>query len=94
MLRNFPEKVGLFRGDLNNIMKTTIVKIIIKKTSELFNLIVMLGEILEEIKLELSYFEIRKKYDINILLVDTDEDMTDRLKINHLMNLIQHGLDF
>ena len=97
MLRNFYEKVGIFIGDSNYIMKTEKtekVEIIIKKTSALLNRIVMLGEILEEIKLELSYLEIRKKYNLNILLVDTNEDMTDRQKINHLMIFIQHGLDF
>ena len=94
MLRNFHKKVGIFRGDLNNIIKTKKVKIIIKKISALFNRIVMLGEILEEIKLELSYLEIRKKYNLSTLLVDTNKDMTDRQKINHLMILIQHGLDF
>ena len=94
MLRNFDEKLGIFIGDSNYIMKTEKVEIIIKKTSALLNLIAMLGEILEEIKLELSYLEIRKKYNLKTLLVDTNEDMTDRQKINHLMIMIQHGLDF
>ena len=93
MLRNFHKKVGIFSIDVNDIIKTEKVEIINKKTSALFDQIVMLGEILEEIKLELSYLEIRKKYNLSTLLVDTDEDMTDSKKIEHMLILIQHGLD-
>ena len=53
----------------------------------------MLGESLEDIKLELSYLEIRKKYNLSTLLVETYEDMTDSKKIEHMLILIQHGLD-
>ena len=94
MLRNFHKKVGIFSIDVNDIIKTKKVEIINKKTSALFDQIVMLGEILEEIKLELSYLEIRKKYNLSTLLVDTDEDMTDSQKIDHLLLLIQYDLDF
>ena len=53
----------------------------------------MLGERLEDIKLELSYLEIRKKYNLCPLLVEDYEDMTDSEKIDHMLFLIQHGLD-
>ena len=93
MLRKFPEKVGIYRIDVNEVMKTENVEIIQKKTSALFDLIVMLGESLEDIKLELSYLEIRKKYNLSTLLVETYVDMTDSKKIEHMLILIQHGLD-
>ena len=93
MLRNFHKKVGIYRIDVNEIMKTEKVEIIKKKTSALFDQIVMLGESLEDIKLELSYLEIRKKYNISTLLVETYEDMTDSKKIDHMLFLIQYGLD-
>ena len=57
------------------------------------NEIVMLGESLEDIKLELSYLEIRKQYNLDPLLVETYKDMTDSEKIEHMLFLIQHGLD-
>ena len=93
-LRNFHEKVGKIRGDLNVIMETTTVGII-KKTNAVFNQIGMLGTILEEIKLQLAYVDTRKKYNLSTLLTDEDEDedMTDDIKISHMMTLIQHGLD-
>ena len=94
MLRNFHKKVGIFRGNSNEIMKTKKGEMMMKKTSALLNRIVMLGKILKEIKLELSYLEIRKKYNLSTLLVDTNKDMTDGQKINHMMILIQHGLYF
>ena len=53
----------------------------------------MLGESLEDIKLELSYLEIRKKYNLSTLLVENYEDMTDSEKIKHMLFLIQYGLD-
>ena len=56
-------------------------------------MIVMLDERLKYIKLELSYLEIRKKYNLSPLLVENHEDMTDSEKINHMLILIQHGLD-
>ena len=93
MLRNFHKKVGIYRIDVNEIMKTENDEIIQKKTSALFDLIVMLGESLEDIKLELSYLEIRKKYNLSTLLVENYEDMTDSEKIEHMLILIQHGLD-
>ena len=95
ILENFHEKVGKFRGDLINLKKkTTGVETIIKEASALLDLIVMLGVILEKIKFELSCMAIRKKYDLSSLLVNNNELMTDGEKINHMMILIQHGLNF
>ena len=56
--------------------------------------IVRIGEIFEEIQLDLSYFEIRKKYNLSTKLVDANKTMTDGQKIEHLMNLVQYNLDF
>ena len=93
MLRNFHKKVGIFRIGVNEIMKTENDEIIQKKTSALFDLIVMLGKSLEDILLGLSYLEIRKQYNLSPLLLETYEDMTDSEKIEHMLVLIQHGLE-
>ena len=54
----------------------------------------MLSKSLEDILLGLAYLEIRKQYNLNPLLVETYEDMTDSEKIEHMLNLIQYGLEF
>ena len=92
-LEKIDEKLGMHRIDVNEMMKTENVETIRKKSSELFYQVVMLGERLEDIKLELSYLEIRKKYNLSPLLVEDHEDMTDSEKIDHMLILIQHGLD-
>ena len=94
MLRNFHKKVGKFRIGVSEIIKTENVEIIYIKKSELLDLIVMLSKSLEDILLGLSYLEIRKQYNLNPLLVATYKDMTDSEKIEHMLILIQHGLEF
>ena len=89
---NFHEKVGKIRYDLNVIMRTTTVGMIEKKI-EVFEEIGNLGTILDEIKLQLSCGDIRKKYNLSTLLIVEDEDMSDDLKINRMTMLIKHGLD-
>ena len=63
-----------------------------KKKNEVFEQIGILGTILDEIKLDLSCGDIRKKYNLNTLLIDKDEDMTDDEIISTLTILIHHGL--
>ena len=94
MLRNFDKKVGKFCGDLNDIIETENDEMTTKKTSALCDQIVRIGEIFEEIQLDLSYFEIRKKYNLSTKLVDANKNMTDGQKIEHLMILVQYDLDF
>ena len=92
MFENFHRKLGIYKINMNELITENDEK---KKTSalfELFKLIDMLGKILKDIKLELSYMEIRKKFDLNLLYVETYKDMTSRKKIDHMMVLIQHGL--
>ena len=93
MLQNFHEKEGIFKIGVNEIMKTINDEIIHKKTSELLDLVVMLGKSLEDILLKLLILEIRKQYNLDPLLVETYEDMTDSEKIEHMLILIQHGLE-
>ena len=64
-----------------------------KKKIEVFEEIGNLGTILDEIKLQLSCGDIRKKYNLSTLLIVEDEDMSDDLKINRMTMLIKHGLD-
>ena len=94
MLRNIHKKVGKIRIGVNEIIKTENVEILYKKKSELLDRIVMLSKSLEDILLGLSYLEIRKQYNLDPLLVETYEDMTDSEKIEHMLILIQHGLEF
>ena len=64
----------------------------LQKKNEVFEQIGILGTILDEIKLDLSSGDIRKKYNLNTLLIDKDEDMTDDEIISTLTILIHHGL--
>ena len=91
-MQKFHEKVGKIRDDLNIIMETSTVGMLQKK-NEVFEQIGILGTILDKIKLDLSCGDIRKKYNLNTLLIDKDEDMTDDEIISTMMILIQHGLD-
>ena len=56
--------------------------------------IAMLSKSLEDILLELSCIEIRKQYNQDPLLVVSHIDRTDSEKIEHMLFLIQHGLNF
>ena len=89
MLRDFHKKVGIFKIGVNDIIETENNELKHKKISELLDLIVMLGKSLEEILLGLSYLEIRKPFNLNPLLLETYEDMTDSEKIEHMLILIQ-----
>ena len=93
MLRDFHKKVGIFKIGVNDIIETENDELKHKKISELLDLIVMLGKSLEEILLGLSYLEIRKQFNLNTLLLETYEDMTDSEKIEHMLILIQWGLE-
>ena len=93
MLRDFHKKVGIFKIGVNDIIETENNELKHKKISELLDLIVMLGKSLEEILLGLSYLEIRKQFNLNPLLLETYEDMTDSEKIEHMLILIQWGLE-
>ena len=92
-LEKIHEKVGIYGIGVNEIMKTENVETMRKISSELFHQVVMIGDRLEDIKLELSYLEIREKYDLSPLLVEDHEDKSDSEKIDHMLILIQHGLD-
>ena len=94
MLRKFPEKVGKFCIDLNDIIETENDEMTKKQTNALCDQIVRIGGIFEETQLDLSYFEIKKKYKQCTKLVDANETMTDGEKINHLINLVIYDLDF
>ena len=60
MLRKFPEKVGKFCIDLNDIIETENDEMTTKQTNALYDQIVRIGGIFEETQLDLSYFEIKK----------------------------------
>ena len=92
MLEKINNKAGMYRICVNEIMKTENVETIHKKSSELYNLSVMIGGKLDDIKLELSYLEIREKYYLSPLLVENHKDKTDSEKIDHMLVLIQHSL--
>ena len=95
MLQNFYNKVGIFNEDVNDIIEIKKVEIIYEKTSSLFNQIVMLSEILEEIKFRLSWLEIQIKYDLSIFLINiNDDNMTDKRKIGNMLLLLENDLNF
>ena len=105
MLRRFHMKLGMY---MNEIMKTEKVEIISEKTSALFDKIDMLGESLEyikeDIKLELSYLEIREQYNISLEEREISEQyniskeienmlfMTDSKEFEYMMILLQYDL--
>ena len=105
MLRRFHMKLGMY---MNEIMKTEKVEIISEKTSALFDKIDMLGESLEyikeDIKLELSYLEIREQYNISLEEREIREQyniskeienmlfMTDSKEFEYMMILLQYDL--
>ena len=92
MLRRFHMKLGMY---MNEIMKTEKVEIISEKTSALFDKIDMLGESLEyikeDIKLELSYLEIREQYNIS-KEIENMLFMTDSKEFEYMMILLQYDL--
>ena len=94
MSRNIHKKVGKIRMGLNDIIKTENVEILYIKKTELLDRIAMLSKSLEDILLELSCIEIRKQYNQDPLLVVSHIDRTDSEKIEHMLFLIQHGLNF
>ena len=79
---------------MNDTIETENDEMTTKKTNALCDQIVRIGEIFEETQLDLSYFEIRKKYNQSTKLVDANKTMTDGQKIEHLINLVQYDLDF
>ena len=94
MSRNIHKKVGKIRMGLNDIIKTENVETLYIKKTELLDRIAMLSKSLEDILLELSCIEIRKQYNQDPLLVVSHIDRTDSEKIEHMLFLIQHGLNF
>ena len=92
ILRCVHKKLGKIVMGLNDITVTRRIK----TRNDLFQQLDILDINLEDIKLELSYLEIRKKYNLPQLLIEEpdDEEMTDKDKIQHLMNLIQSSLRF
>ena len=93
ILRDFHNKVGIFKIGVNDIIETENAELKHKKISELLNLIVTLGKSLEEILLGLSHLEIRKQLNLNPLVLETYEDMTDSEKIEQMLVLIHWGLE-